>query len=153
VASRRATASTRRGAGGEPRLVVLYDRDCAFCAWTARQLWTLDRNRRLAFLPLQDAALSGRSGVAAAVAGRSLGEALHVVDETDGRVVAGGDALLLILDALPGGRWFRPWVALPFVPPVVGAVYRLAAGNRHRIGRWLGLDATRCVVPAGRPVG
>ena len=111
------------------------------------------RHRRLAFLPLQDAATSGRPEVAAAVAGRSLAEALHVVDESDGRVVAGGDALLLILDALPGGRWFRPWVALPFVPPIVAAVYRLAARNRHRIGRWLGLDASRCVVPAGRPVG
>ncbi len=140
-------------AGGEPRLVVLYDRDCAFCAWTARQLWTLDRHRRLAFLPLQDAATSGRPEVVAAVAGRSLAEALHVVDESDGRVVAGGDALLLILDALPGGRWFRPWVALPFVPPIAGAVYRLSARNRHRIGRRLGLDASRCVVPAGRPVG
>ena len=137
----------------EPRLVVLYDRDCAFCAWTARQLWTLDRHRRLAFLPLQDAAVSERPDVTAAAAGRPLEEALHVVDGRDGRVVFGGRALIAILDALPGGRWFRPWVGLPFIPPLVGAAYRLAARNRHRIGRWLGLDASRCVVPAGRPVG
>jgi predicted DCC family thiol-disulfide oxidoreductase YuxK len=137
----------------DPRLLVLYDRDCAFCAWTARQLWTLDRHRRLAVLPLQDAAASQRPGVAAAVAGSPLHEALHVVDERDGLVVAGGDALLLVLDVLPGGRWFRPWVALPFIPPLASAVYRVAARNRHRIGRWLGLDASRCVVPAGRPIG
>ena len=140
-------------AGTDPRLVVLYYRDCACCAGTARQLWAVDRHRRLAFLSLQDAALSERPEVAAAVAGRPLREALHVVDERDGRVVAGGDALLLILDVLPGGRWFRPWVALPFIPPLASAVYRIAARNRHRIGRWLGLDASRCFVPAGRPIG
>ena len=85
-------------AAGEPRLVVLYDRDCAFCAWTARQLWTLDRHRRLAFLPLQDALTSRRPDVAAAVAGRSLEEALHVVDERDGRSI-------VIMDS---ARWVDP---------------------------------------------
>ena len=144
-----APASVERASADEPRLVGLYDRDCAFCAWTARQLWSIDRYRRLSFLPLQEASTAGAAVVARAVEGRSLSDALHVVDERDGRLAGGGDALLAILDVLPGGRWFRAWAALPPIRVLVDLGYRLAAANRVRLGEWLGLDASRCVVPAG----
>ena len=147
-----AVAATRAPAD-EPRLVVLYDRDCAFCSWTARQLWSIDRYRRLSFVPLQEASTARSAVVRSAVEGRPLGDALHVVDQRDGRLAGGGDALLAILDALPGGHWFRAWAALPLIRAIAAVGYRLAAANRARLGQWLGLDARRCVVPAGRPLG
>ena len=109
-------------------LVVLYDRDCAFCTWTARQLWSMDREHRLEFVPLQAAAGSGRPALERAA------------------------AELPLLDALPGGWLFRPWAALPLVPPLVEGTYRVVARNRHNIGRWLGLDASTCVAPPVRRV-
>jgi predicted DCC family thiol-disulfide oxidoreductase YuxK len=133
-------------------LVVLYDRDCAFCTWTARQLWSMDREHRLEFVPLQVAASSGRPALEQAAADLPLLDALHVVDERYGIAVAGGRAMLAILDALPGGWFFRPWAALPFVPPLVEGTYRVVARNRHTIGRWLGLDASTCVAPPVRRV-
>jgi predicted DCC family thiol-disulfide oxidoreductase YuxK len=141
----------RDGIRSTTPLVVLYDRDCAFCTWTARQLWGIDRNRRLEFLALQDAAVSGRLVIERAAAELPLIEALHVVDVEHGTTAAGGRAVLAILDELPGGRWFRVWIGVPFIPPLVDAVYRVVANNRHRVGSLLGLDANRCVAPpAGR---
>ncbi len=128
------------------RLVVLYDRDCGVCAFSARRLRRWDRNRRLDLVPLQAAATSGRAALERAARDRPLADALHVIDERSGRVDAGGDAVLAIAAVLPGGGAIRPLAAIPPFRWALGVGYHLVAQNRHRIGRWLGLEGPVCVV-------
>src|SRR5439155_7214363 len=111
-------------------LTVLYDRDCAFCAWTVRQLRLLDRTHRLEFIPIQEAARRPeRPELAALAAQRPLAEMLHVL-LPDGRVEAGGRALLEILFVLPGGVLFRLWSLIPGLAHALDAGYRWVAGHR-----------------------
>jgi predicted DCC family thiol-disulfide oxidoreductase YuxK len=130
----------------DSRIVVLYDRDCRVCALSARQLRRWDRRGRLEFMPLQAAATSGRPELERAAAERPLDEALHVIDEQTGTVRAGGDAMLSIAAALPGGALIRPIAAIPPFRWAVGVAYGLIARNRQRLGRWLGLEGPVCVV-------
>ena len=147
--------SDRPDAAGRS-LVVLYDRDCGLCTASARQLRRWDRAGRLELLPLQDVtagdgggsgAVAARPRLAAAVAGRPLLAALHVVDERTGVVRSGGDAALAIGAALPGGVVVRVLGRVPPVRWAVGLGYRLIARERRRIGRWLGLEGPTCDVP------
>jgi predicted DCC family thiol-disulfide oxidoreductase YuxK len=137
-----ASDAARRG-----RLVVMFDRDCGLCQATARQLRRWDRHGRLEMLSLQDAAGSDRPVVADAARRYPVLAELHVVDEADGRIDAGGDAALAIASALPGGWLVRPFRG--FVPTrwIVGALYGLVARNRHRIGHRLGLEGPDCDIP------
>jgi predicted DCC family thiol-disulfide oxidoreductase YuxK len=141
------------------RLTILYDADCGICGLTARTLRRWDREGRFETLPLQAAARSGEPRLAAAARRHALAEELHVVDAV-GRVAAGGDALLAIVDRLPGGVVLRPWAALSPFRGLTRAAYRVIARNRDRIGRWSGLELA-CPsqspadppTPAGRAVG
>ena len=129
------------------RLTVLYDRDCGLCHWTAGQLRALDRAGKLELIPLQHAAAHPERGeLTRAAAQCRLADRIHVVRD-DGRIRAGGGALLEILDALPGGPLLRPWARLPGVEPTVDAIYRLIAGHRQLVSRLLrrsGRTATVC---------
>jgi predicted DCC family thiol-disulfide oxidoreductase YuxK len=109
---------------------VLYDADCGFCTWSAAQLRRMDRARRLELVPLQHAAAHPERPELAALAARSdLREVIHVV-RPDGRVRAGGGAMLELLDALPGGWLLRPWALLPGVERLVDMAYRFVARRR-----------------------
>ena len=142
------TAATSAGApSGEPRLVVLYDRDCGLCTATAKRLRRWDRHGRLEMLPLQDAAVSDRPDVAATARNHPVLAELHVLDEATGRVDAGGDAALAIAAALPGGWLVRPIRRIAPVRWIVGAAYDFVAHNRHAIGRRLGLEGPSCDTP------
>ena len=143
----RASARSSGRAADGPRLVVLYDRDCGLCTASARRLRRWDRRGRLELLPLQDADVSDRPILAERVRGLPLTAALHVVDERTSDVRAGGDAVLAILAALPGGAAARVVGAIPSVRWIVGVGYDAVAGNRHRIGRWLRLEGPACDVP------
>ncbi|TMF40767.1 MAG: DUF393 domain-containing protein [Chloroflexi bacterium] len=134
-------------APGRGRLVVLYDRDCGLCTALARALRGWDRRDRLDLVPLQD--VDGRAArrVAALVDGLPLGTALHVVDQSTGRVVAGGAGVLAIAGRLPGGRAADVLARIPPVRWGVGVAYDVVARNRHRIGRWLRLEGPACDVP------
>jgi predicted DCC family thiol-disulfide oxidoreductase YuxK len=127
-------------------MVVLYDRDCGVCVLSVRQLRRWDRGGRLDLVPLQAAATSGRPELERAARERPLHEALHVIDEQTGSVRAGGDAVLTIAAALPGGSLVRPFAAIPPFRWVVSVAYDLVARNRQRIGRWLGVEGPFCVV-------
>jgi predicted DCC family thiol-disulfide oxidoreductase YuxK len=119
------------------RLTVLYDDECGLCTWTARQLRSLDRRRRLEFVPLQHAAQHPeRPDVAAVAEAHDLRRSIHVL-RGDGAVRAGGRAMLEIIDALPGGWLLRPWAALPGVEQAVDGAYRQIARHRAPIGRLL----------------
>jgi predicted DCC family thiol-disulfide oxidoreductase YuxK len=135
-------------AASEPRLVVLYDRDCGLCTATAKRLRRWDRAGRLVLLPLQDADSSTRPGIAASARDLPLAAALHVVDERTGAIHAGGDAAIAIGSALPGiGQLARVVGSVPPVRWGIGRAYDLVARNRHRIGRWLRLEGPVCDVP------
>ncbi len=134
-------------AASGPHLVVLYDRDCGLCTATAKRLRRWDRSGRIELLPLQEAAGSSRPSIAAAARDLPLSAVLHVVDEATGEVRAGGDAALAIAAVLPGGAASRPVAAIPPARWLVGLGYGLVARNRHRIGRWLGLEGPACDVP------
>jgi predicted DCC family thiol-disulfide oxidoreductase YuxK len=134
-----ATAASRTG-----RLVVMFDRDCGLCQAVARRLHRWDRFGRLEMLSLQDAADSDRPVIADAARRHPVLDVLHVVDETSGRVDAGGDAALAIAAALPGGWLISPFRGFPPTRWIVGAAYDLVARNRHAIGHRLGLEGPDC---------
>jgi predicted DCC family thiol-disulfide oxidoreductase YuxK len=127
------------------RLTILYDRDCGICWLTARSLRRWDRGGRFAIVPLQDAARSRDPRLVEAATVYALEDELHVVDAA-GRVAAGGDAALAIIDALPGGRALRPWAALPPFRALARLAYAWVAGHRRTIGRRLGLEL-ECELP------
>ena len=133
-------------------LTVLYDDDCGVCRETIRQLRRWDREDRLEFLPLRRAASSGRPLLERLAAGGHLPDAIHVVDESTGRVVSGGHAALAILDALPGGWLLRPWAALPPTALAADVVYRVAARHRDRLAWLMGMrDEVSCPVRPTTP--
>jgi predicted DCC family thiol-disulfide oxidoreductase YuxK len=125
----------------EPRvasLTVLYDGDCGFCGLIVTLLRDLDRGQRLEFVPLQHAARHADRPELVEMAGRyPLADSIHV-RRPDGRVVAGGGAMLEIVDLLPVGWLFRPWNVVPGIRPVVNVLYDLVADNRAAISDWLG---------------
>ena len=98
-------------------------------------------------MPLQEAATSGRPVLERLAGEGHLEDAIHVVDENTGRVVAGGHAALAIIDALPGGWLLRPWAT--FAPTAIAAdvVYRVAARHRDKVAWVMGLrDEVSCPV-------
>jgi predicted DCC family thiol-disulfide oxidoreductase YuxK len=134
-------------------LTVLYDGDCGVCRETIRQLSRWDREDRLEFLPLQQAASSGRPLLERLAAEGHLPDAIHVVDESTGRVVSGGHAALAILDALPGGWLLRPWASLAPTAVAADVAYRVAARHRDRLAWLMGMrDEVSCPVrPSAQP--
>ena len=128
------------------RLVVLYDRDCGLCSASARALSRWDRDDHLNVVPLQDVA-SRVPRVASLVAGRRLECAIHVVDPVTARVTTGGAGVLAIARRLPGGAVAGLVAAIPPARWAVELAYGVVAANRHRIGRWMGLDGPVCDVP------
>jgi predicted DCC family thiol-disulfide oxidoreductase YuxK len=119
-------------------LIVLYDRDCGFCAWTAAWLRRADRDGRLRLVPLQDA--PHVPSLAPIARTFDLRCALHAVN-VRGVVHAGGDAMLEILERLPGGRLIAAWRRLPGTAWLADRAYALAAARRDDLGRLVG--ATR----------
>jgi predicted DCC family thiol-disulfide oxidoreductase YuxK len=132
-------------------LTVLYDGDCGVCRETVRQLRRWDRVNRFEFMPLGLAASSGRPMLEQLAAEGHLDDAIHVVDESTGRVVSGGHAALAILDGLPGGWLLRPWASLPPAAMAADVVYRVASRHRDRVGWLMGMrDEVSCPVARHR---
>ena len=139
---------------GARRFVVLYDRECAFCAAGALRLRRWDRRGRMELLPLQDAATSADPAVRDAAATRPLASELHVVDRDTGQVAAGGRAVLTILDALPGGPLLRPWTAFPPTAAIAEVAYSVVSDRRQDLGWAVGVrHEVACPIHAERPSG
>lgn len=132
--------------GDRRALTVLYDRDCAVCQATVKQLRRWDRRGRLTMLPLQSAPTSSDPAIRTAAAGRPLESALHVV-AAGGDIFSGGDAALAIVHELPGGHLLDPWRGVAPFRWLIGVGYDAVAGHRHEIGRALGLEGPACDVP------
>lgn len=126
------------------RLTVLYDGDCGFCKLTVDVLARLDLERRLELVPLQHAEHHPQRPELARLSRElPLSRTIHV-RRADGRIDAGGGAVLEILDALPLGWLFRPWRLVPGLPWLLDQGYQLVADNRGAI--------SKLVNRLGRPV-
>ena len=116
---------------------MLYDGDCGFCSLTVEVLRDLDLEARLEFVPLQHArGHPERPDLAAVARQYPLAESIHVL-RGDGRVSAGGEAVLDILEALPAGWLFRPWSFVPGLPAAIGVGYDAVARRRGALSRWI----------------
>jgi predicted DCC family thiol-disulfide oxidoreductase YuxK len=134
---------------GAGPLTVLYDNDCGVCRETVRRLRRWDRIGRFEFMPLDLAASSGRPLLEQLATEGHLSDAIHVVDESTGRIVTGGHAALAILDGLPGGWLLRPWASLAPTAMAADVVYRVASRHRDRVAWLMGMrDDVSCPVGA-----
>jgi predicted DCC family thiol-disulfide oxidoreductase YuxK len=111
----------------------------------AGRLAGMDADRRLRLVPLQRAAVD-RPEVQRLSEERDLRRSLHVIDEA-GRWASGGEAVLRIMERLPG---LRPLACLARRPPLstlVEPAYRLVADHRARFawlaGSFVGDDSRR----------
>lgn len=124
--------------------VLLFDGDCGICTKAAEFARRIARNGTYAVHPYQAFSEEelGRFGVTYAMCMRKI----HTITK-DGRVHTGAFALNHFC-------WrHRPWIVLPILiyllPPLLLAeivLYAVVAHNRHRISRWLGLNA--CAISA-----
>jgi predicted DCC family thiol-disulfide oxidoreductase YuxK len=123
--------------------VVLYDRECGVCTWSAGRLRAWDGPRgRLRFVPLQspeaDELLAGMDR------DRRFAS-WHVA--AGGEVVSAGAAAVPVLRRLPGGRPLA-WL-VERLPMTTELVYRTITARREQLGELLGREA--CAVDPSRP--
>ena len=113
------------------RPVLLYDRDCGFCRWSAGWALRLDRGREL-----EPAAIQGPRGqelLGNLSAGEQLDSA-HLVS-ADGELHSAGDVAVPFLRLVPGGG---PFAALAErFPRAADRLYRLVSARRSGLGRVL----------------
>jgi predicted DCC family thiol-disulfide oxidoreductase YuxK len=123
------------------RTVVLFDRDCGFCRWSAGRIAAWDRRRRLRFVALQDLEadrlLGGMSGERKMVS-------WHLVTP-DGRIHSAGAAVAPLARLLPGGAPVAATASL--LPGTTERLYTFVSRRRDRLERLLGRE--RCTVDPG----
>ena len=138
-----------RELGARPHGVVRIDSACGVADWTKD---SEANQQRIAQTFSAACDVAEEFGERLAAEG-GLGDAVHVVDETTGRVVSGGHAALAILDALPGGWLLRPWAGLPPTAAAADVVYRVAVRHRDRLAWLMGMrDDVSCPIrPAAHP--
>jgi predicted DCC family thiol-disulfide oxidoreductase YuxK len=120
-----------------PRATLLYDDDCSFCRWSADRIRRWVSRGALAFASIQS--VTGQE-LLRSIPGEIRLDSMHVVN-ADGRVWSGGEAVRVLLDALPGGS--LPALVAGSFPEATDRLYRLVARNRTTFGRWLGEEACR----------
>lgn len=108
---------------------MFYDGECRFCCGSVRRVEGVLTRRGFRLCPLQSSEAALHLGQSA---GRDLREMRLLTRE--GLHLGGGDAVMEIVRRIP---WMRPiWLLsrLPGAMPVIRAVYRVIAANRHCIG-------------------
>ncbi len=120
----------------EPEGIVLYDEDCGFCKWSLDKILAWDRYRRLRPVAIQSD--EGRRLLEGMPEERRLGS-WHFVDGS-GTLRSAGAAAPPLLDLMPGGKPLAG-VGRTF-PRATERVYHAVAGNRDRLARLLGIDAS-----------
>jgi predicted DCC family thiol-disulfide oxidoreductase YuxK len=120
-----------------PPVTVLYDEDCGFCRWSADKIRAWDSRGSLVFLSIQS---ERGTELLHAVPPELRLDSMHAVTP-DGRVWSAGEAVRVIVDALPGGS--IPGAVAGTFPGTTEHLYRFVARNRERLGRRLGQDACR----------
>jgi predicted DCC family thiol-disulfide oxidoreductase YuxK len=117
------------GAGYPNRMIVLWDRDCGFCAFMLSLVLQADRRRHLKPVPIQSP--EGEQLLADMPLEKRLAS-WHLIDD-DGRRTSGGEALTELLRRLPGGR--LPAALSGAVPGVTEGAYRWVATHRRMLSR------------------
>jgi predicted DCC family thiol-disulfide oxidoreductase YuxK len=126
--------------------ILLYDRDCGFCRWSADRLLRLERRHELEAIAIQSS--EGRDLLSSMTPQDRL--ASWHLRSPDGRIWSSGEAVPVLLRLLPGGKG-PAWVAARF-PRTVDRLYRFVARNRSTLGRLVGARA--CAVdPSARTSG
>ncbi len=95
-------------------LTVIFDGRCRVCAWTIRTLGNLDRHHRLTMVPCQ-----GIEGVERFGLTRERCDRQVFVARSDGTLIEGGQAAMLILATALEQPWLARVAALPVVRQVV----------------------------------
>jgi predicted DCC family thiol-disulfide oxidoreductase YuxK len=88
------------------RAILLYDDDCRFCRACADLIEAWDRRGRMALLPFSD---QEASRLMSAIEPNLRERSMHVV-QPSGAIESGGDAMVAVLEALPGLGWLA-WLA------------------------------------------
>ncbi|MDQ0396166.1 thiol-disulfide oxidoreductase DCC family protein [Labrys monachus] len=126
-----------RPAGGLPDGLVLFDGVCVLCSGWVHFILPRDPAGHFRFVAVQSAAglvLAERFGL-------SPGDPQTVAVVGGGLVHFKGDALLAVLDHLPGWRWTRILRGVP--RPIRDFAYDRVARNRYR---WFGRRQA-CLLP------
>lgn len=123
-------------------MTVLYDADCGICTHTARVFATLDRRRRIDFVPLRGSELSD------APPRHQLEGVLHARN-ADGTWFTGGEVFVQIARRIPILVPLSLVARLPFAMPAIDAAYDLVARNRRRLSQLLGLKVCQVRSPVG----
>ena len=111
--------------------VVIYDGHCSFCRARVKQLASLDRGRRLAFLSLHDPEVKKRYPD---LTYDQLMKAMYVVDRKGGRH-AGAAGFRYLSRHLPLLFPLAPLMHIPFSMPLWQWMYGLVARNRYLFGK------------------
>jgi predicted DCC family thiol-disulfide oxidoreductase YuxK len=110
----------------DSRPVLLFDGECGFCSSCARLLERIGPDAEIVPWQVADLDELGITAAQAAEAVRWVG--------ADGAVRTGHEAIAATLSSAG-----RPWriagraIVLPGISPLAAAVYRVIAGNRHRL--------------------
>jgi predicted DCC family thiol-disulfide oxidoreductase YuxK len=110
-------------------MIVLWDRDCGFCAFTLSLVLRADRRR-----VLRPAFIQGPEGerLLADMPPQQRLASWHLIDER-GRRTSGGEALTELLRVLPTGRPLSALTAS--VPGVTERAYRWVADHRSLLSK------------------
>ncbi len=123
---------------------LLIDGDCGICRASGDWLAARVPPHELRVVELQS--VTADAELAAAVAGRRLSDALHLV-RSDGTVAAGAAAVIGAGRHLPLLGLAAAVYDCPIGHALWGPAYRLVARNRHRIGRAMGIEAVCATIP------
>lgn len=128
-------------------MLVLWDRDCGFCAWTLSWVLRADRRGLLRTAPIQGP--EGDRWLAHMPAEQRLAS-WHLVDD-DGTVRSAGAAVTEVLRRIPAGR---PLAALTGrAPGLTERAYAWVARNRSTLSRPIPARSKARARGAGRGAG
>lgn len=110
--------------------VLIYDADCAMCRASA--LWIMRLALSAGALEILPCRSGARRARFPAIADEACLSAMQLV-LTDGRVLAGADAVPELLRRIRGLGWVAAVFALPGVRPLARRIYAWIARNRLRL--------------------
>jgi predicted DCC family thiol-disulfide oxidoreductase YuxK len=110
-------------------MLVLWDRDCGFCAWTLALALRADRRRVLVTSTIQEADVAG---LLDAIEPERRYASFHIVD-ADGRVTSAGRAVTVMLGLLPAGRPLG--LVTNAAPKLTERAYRWVAEHRSLLSK------------------
>ena len=113
-----------------PSHTLVFDGNCRLCQRAVRAVRALDRDGVIETLPSQTPGIRERFPF---IAADRFESAMQLVRPGNAHW-EGAAAVEEILRILPRSRWASPLFGLPLVRPLVDAVYKWIARNRHHLG-------------------